>query len=186
MAWGTWSRKPDVEAQAVVGLDLTASRARAVYGPVAGATPRALALADKADELPLAASLEHRSPEVGAAGLALCRRVPHLACLDFLPHLGSPRVWQAGRHRLDAAAAFALVAERLRTALAGPQAVAVAVPPYLTPPQVKLLTTALEKAKLPILGTAAAPLALAATAADADFATALIADADGHALTWTV
>src|SRR5947209_9295965 len=128
MAWGTWSRKPDVGTQPAVGLDRTASRARAVYGPAAGATPRPLALTDAGDELPLAVSLEHRSPEVGAAGTALCRRVPHLACLDFLPHLGTPRVWQAGRHRLDAAAAFALVADRLRPALAGPQAVAVTVP----------------------------------------------------------
>ena len=119
MAWGNWSRKAEPAAQAVVGLDLNAGRARAVYGPGAGATPRFLALDDPYAELPLTISLEWRTPEVGRAGLALVRRMPHAVCADFLPALGQAREWRAGRNRLDAAAALALVATRLHQPLAG-------------------------------------------------------------------
>ena len=48
-----------------------------------------------------------------------------------------------------------------------------------------MLTAAFENAKLPVLGTAATPIALAGTI-DEDFSTAIVADADDHALTWTV
>jgi hypothetical protein len=188
MAWTNWSRKPAAaaESRAAVGLDLNAGRARAVAGPAAGVTPRVLPLDDPHPDLPLAVSLEHRSPEVGRAGLDLVRRLPHAVCRDFLPFLGQAREWRAGRHRLDPAAATRLVAERLRPPLAGQQALAVAVPSYLSVPQVTLLTQALEHARVPVLGTAAVPLALAATADDAHLATALVADADDYALTWAV
>jgi hypothetical protein len=187
MVWANWSRKPAaVEARAVVGLDLNAGRARAVYGPAAGATPRPLPLDDPHPDLPLAVSLERRSPEVGRAGSGLVRRLPHLVCRDFLPALGHAREWRAGRHRLDPASATRLVAERLRQPLSGQHALAVVLPAYLTLPQVTLLTGALEHARLPVLGTATVPLALAATATDAHLATALVADIDDHAFTWTV
>src|SRR5439155_2163617 len=126
MAWGNWSRKAEPAAQAVVGLDLNAGRARAVHGPAAGTTPRVLPLDDTHAELPLAISLERRTPEVGRAGLALLRRMPHAVCADFLPALGQAREWRAGRNRLDAAAALALVAARLHQPLTGQQALAVA------------------------------------------------------------
>jgi hypothetical protein len=187
MAWRTWSRnKPDASAGAVVGLDLNATRARAAYGPAAGASPRGLMLDDPHPELPLAVSLENRSPEVGRAGLGLVRKLPHLVVRDFLPALGQDRVWTAGRHRLDAAAALVLVGAKLRPALSGQHALAAAVPPYLSVPQVTLLTAALERARLPVLGTASVPVAVAAVHADARFGTALVVDVDGHALTWTV
>ncbi|HEY1380585.1 MAG TPA: hypothetical protein VGF55_27535 [Gemmataceae bacterium] len=188
MGWSNWSRKPAAAADtgAVVGLDLTAGRARAVYGPAAGATPRRLVLDDPHADLPLAISLEHRSAVVGHAGAALVRRLPHLVCRDYLPALGQQREWHHGRHRLDPAAATALFAQRLRQPLTGQHAVAAAVPAYLTVPQVTLLTAALEHAKLPVLGTATAPMAIAATSDDARLGTALVADADEHALTWTV
>src|SRR5262245_7076483 len=126
MAWANWSRKPALpaEAQAVAGLDLNAGRARAAYGPAAGATPRPLLLDDPHPDLPLTISLERRSPEVGRAGFELVRRLPHLVCRDFLPVLGHAREWRAGRHHLDAAAAARLVAERLRPPLAGQHALA--------------------------------------------------------------
>src|SRR4051812_25797355 len=109
----TWSRSPKKSnhrspCMNVVGLDLNSTRARAVHGP-AGGKPRPIALDGAQSELPLALSLEGRQPEVGRAGLALCRRLPHLAVLDFLPYLGDRRDWAAGRHRLDAGRALALV-----------------------------------------------------------------------------
>src|SRR5262249_17022277 len=118
----------------LVGLDLNGTWVRGVAGP-AGATPHPLTLGGNQAELPLALSLEGRSPAVGRAGLALCRRLPHLACLDFLAHLGTPRQWSAGRHRLDAVTALTLVLEQLRPACAGARGLVVAVPAYLDPEQ---------------------------------------------------
>src|SRR5690349_8327820 len=188
MAWANWSRKPapgGAAAPTAIGLDLNAGRARAAYGPVAAA-PRALMLDDPHLDLPLAVSLEGRAPEVGRAGLGLVRRLPHLVCRDFLPALGQPREWRAGRHRLDPGAATLLAAERLRQSLAGKHALAVAVPQYLSMSQVALLSAAFDRVRLPVLGTAAAPLALGATADDPRLATTLVADVDDHAFTWTV
>src|SRR5256886_15424367 len=67
---------------------LPVSRARAVAG-VRGVPPRVLPLDAPHADLPLAISLEGRRPEVGRAGLALCRQSPHLVCLDFLAALRS-------------------------------------------------------------------------------------------------
>src|SRR5581483_9341348 len=108
MAWGNWSRKVDADPRAAVGLDLDAGRARAVYGPASGANPRPLPLDDPHLDLPLAISLEHRTPAVGRAGVALVRRLPHAVCQDYLPALGQPREWRVGRTRLDPPAAVAL------------------------------------------------------------------------------
>ena len=106
MGWSNWSRKAagELDTGAVVGLDLTAGRARAVYGPAAGATPRVLPLDDPHADLPLAISLEHRPAVVGRAGAGLVRRLPHLVCRDYLPALGQTREWRGGRHKLDPAA----------------------------------------------------------------------------------
>jgi molecular chaperone DnaK (HSP70) len=185
MGWSNWSKKPETDSGAVVGLDLTSGRARAVYGPAAGATPRTLPLDDSHSDLPLAISLEQRTAVVGRAGASLVRRMPHLVCRDYLPALGQAREWRGGRHKLDPAAAVALLAQRLRQPFTGQHALAVAVPAYLTVAQVTLLTAALEHVKLPVLGTVTTPLALAATTGDR-FSTALIADVDEHAMTWTV
>jgi len=171
--------------QPLIGLDLNAGRARAVAA-APGQVPELVLLAGEA-ELPLALSLEGRVPEVGRAGLALSRRAPHLACADFLPHLGGRYEWSAGRHRLDAAQALALVLERLRPACAGAQAITLAVPPYLKEDQVETLVKSAEKARLPVCGWVAAPLAATLTAyAEQPWAgPALLLDADGYALTWT-
>src|SRR5260370_38869308 len=101
-----WARKSvpanKVEPQStLIGLDLNTTRARAVHGP-AQALPRLLPLAGTADDLPMVLSLQGRQAEVGQAGAALCRLLPHLACLDFLAHVAEPRAWMAGRLRLDA------------------------------------------------------------------------------------
>jgi hypothetical protein len=176
----------------LIGLDLNAIRVRAVGG-AAGALPQTLALDAEQAELPLAVSLEGRQPAVGRAGLGLCRRLPHLACLDFLAHLGSGREWAAGRHRLRAADALALVFDSLRPVCAGAQGLVVAVPAYLDAEQVALLTALAEqaggrgRAALPhVLGSLPASLAsaLAAYAEQPWSGLAVIVDADAHALTW--
>jgi hypothetical protein len=184
-----WARKPvpanKVELEpTLVGLDLNATRARAVHGP-AQALPRPLPLAGTAEDLPMVLSLQGRQAEVGKAGSALCRVMPHLTCGDFLAHVGEPREWVAGRHRLDALKALALVFEHVQPALAGAKGLVLAVPAYLTRAQVLLLTPLAEKARLPLLGSVRAPLAnaLAAYRAEPWSGLALLVDADDHALT---
>lgn len=63
-----WARKPlpATKSEAdptLIGLDLNATRARAVRGP-AQALPRPLPLAGTADELPMVLSLQGRHVEV--------------------------------------------------------------------------------------------------------------------------
>ena len=186
MAWANWSRKaePEPDNGAAVGLDLTASRARAVYGPAAGTTPRTLPLEDDTADLPLAISLEQRSAVVGKAGTAILRSMPHLVCRDYLPALGQARSWRAGRLRLDPAGAVAVLAQRLRPMLAGHPS------PWRSPvffPSGKCGCSR-PRSRRPSSRSSArttAALALAATTAD-DFSTALVADADDHAITWSV
>ena len=82
----------------LIGLDLNATRARAIQGEHHGSgplIPLGLPLDGNERELPLALSLEERHPQVGRAGAGLCRRSPHLACLDFLPYLGDDRTWNS-------------------------------------------------------------------------------------------
>src|SRR5690349_9339477 len=142
----------------LIGLELNATRARAVHGP-AQVLPRSLPLAGAANELPMVLSLQGRQPEVGRAGSAICRLLPHLTCSDFLAHLGEPREWAAGRHRLDALKALSLVFESLQPILGHTRGIVLALPAYLTRAQVMLLPTLAEKARLPLLGSVHAPLA---------------------------
>jgi hypothetical protein len=111
-----------------------------------------------------------------------------LACAHFLGHLGTDHQWSAGRHRLDAARALALVFDRLGTTLAGPQGVALAVPAYLSVPQAETTGAAAMRAKLPVFGIVPTPLAAAliAYAEQPWSGAALVADIDDHALTWSV
>jgi hypothetical protein len=170
--------------QPLIGLDLNAARARAMVA-APGHAPELLPIAGEA-ELPMAVSLEGRSPEAGRAGLAVLRRAPHLACSDFLPFVGMPRAWSAARHRLDAAAALAVVLERLRPPCATAQAILLAVPPYLEDEQVEAVMAVIERARLRVCGWVAAPLATTLTAyAEQPWAgPAVVVDADDHALTW--
>ncbi len=172
------------DKQPLIGLDLNAGRARAVVS-VPGQVTELVPIAGEA-ELPMALSLEGRSPEVGRAGLALGRRAPHLACANFLPCLGERRVWAAGRHRLDAAQALALVLDRLRPVCGPARAVGLAVPAYLKRDQVETLVKLAERARLRVGGWVVAPLAVTLTAyAEQPWAgPALVLDVDEHALTW--
>ena len=171
---------------ALVGLDLNSSRIRAVSGPPGLAQP--LSFDGAEGELPLAISLEGRHPEAGRAGLALCRRLPHLACLDFLPCLGQPRQWTAGRHCLTAAEAISLVLQRLQSGCSGLRGCVAAIPSSLTVEQIELFAALAVKAGLPLLGLVASPLA-AAWAAPGEkpwSGSTIIVDIDDHALTWAV
>ena len=160
---------------------------RAVHGTGLG-PPGGLDLEDGRRDLPLAVSLAERAPVVGAAGAGLRRKAPHLACLDFLPALGQPREWAAGRHRLDAG-------RRPRPRLPTPVPVArpggrrlpdAADVPHRRPgspgpPDWPARST------WPLLGTTAAPTAAALAAYERLpwSGLALVADVDGHALTWS-
>src|SRR5207302_1345545 len=76
-----WSRKPPPsvhDRSRVVGIDLTASRLRAVSA--GGGHARPLLLEDPAEALLLHVAADRRTPEVGRAGYALCRKLPHAVC----------------------------------------------------------------------------------------------------------
>jgi hypothetical protein len=170
----------------LIGLDVTASRVRAVGGPPS-LEPVPLALEGKAAELPLALSLEDRTPVVGAAGTAIARAKPHLACLDFLPHLGTPREWVSPRHRLDASRALGHVCERLARSFAKAQGVAAALPAYLDETQAAAVGQLAHRAKWPWLGSVAAPVAAVQAAREhlPWSGVALVVDVDGYAFTWS-
>ncbi len=170
----------------LIGLDLNATRARAAHGP-ASQVPVALRLEGDHRDFPVALSLEGRHPVAGRAGALLCRRLPHLACLDFLPYLGDARVWTAGRLRLDAGRALGLVFESLHRRLGRAEGVALTLPPYLTEAQAALVGRVAEKARWPLLGSVAAPLATALAAHEQLpwSGLALVLDVDGYALSWS-
>ena len=171
----------------LVGLDLNATRARGVAGAL-DAPPLAMLLERQGEELPVALSLESRRVEIGSPGYSLCRRLPHLSCVDFLGHLGTDRQWSAGRHLLDAARALGLVFDHLRPMLAAHHGVALTLPGYLDAQQVELAAATAALARLPVLGIVPTALAAALTAhAEQPWSgAALVADADDHALTWSV
>jgi hypothetical protein len=170
----------------LIGLDLNASRARAAHGPAASA-PQTIALEGQEAELPLALNLEGRHPIPGRAGLSLCRRAPHMACLDFLPQLGLGQSWSVGKHRLDAAKALSTVFEQLGRSFGTSPAVAFALPPYLNPDQESVVAQLAGKAGWRLLRLAPTPLTLALAAKQhlPLAGAALILDVDAHALTWS-
>ncbi|HEY1187748.1 MAG TPA: hypothetical protein VGE74_08830, partial [Gemmata sp.] len=162
-----WSRKqaPVHDRARAVGIDLTASRARA---EAVGGKSRALVLDDPEAELALFVAGDRRVPEVGRAGVGLCRKMPHLVCSNFLPAIGQAREWKLGRNTITAEAALGLVFDKLRAPVAAESdAVALALPAYLTPSQVTRVGAAAIRAKFPLKGTAVGALALAAHGADA-------------------
>jgi hypothetical protein len=186
-----WARKsvPAKNVQenpALVGVDLNATCARAVRGP-AQVVPSLVALDGAHDDLPMVLSLDGRHPQLGRTGSGLTRQAPHLACSDFLAFLGDRRQWSAGRHRLDATRAMALVFERFQPVCADCRGLVLALPVYLTPAQATLLTPLATQARLPLLGSVRAPLACALTAHAAEPWTgiALVVDADDHAFSAT-
>ena len=170
----------------VLGLDLNTTRLRAVSAPE-GVFPVLLPLCPPGAEFPLAISLEGRAPEAGPAGLRLCRRLPHLACCNFLPHLGEPeesgRKWVAARYTLDSLQALGIVLQRLQPVWFTAGSAVLSLPAYLTRAQIDLLWALAEEVRLPLLGSVTAPLtaALAAYAERPWVGTAVVVDADDHA-----
>lgn len=163
-----WSRKPTPvhDRSRAVGLDVSASRVRGVS--VGGGKFRPLVLDDPAEDLALFVSGERRTPEVGRAGYALCRRLPHVVCSNFLPALARPQEWKAGRVTLTAEAALAAALDRVRGPVAAESdAAAIVLPTYLAPDQIVRAVITATRAKLPLKGTAAAPLAVVAARASA-------------------
>ncbi|HET6573621.1 MAG TPA: hypothetical protein VFG68_08475 [Fimbriiglobus sp.] len=158
---GTRKQAPIPDRTRVVGIDLTASRARAVA--LAAGRTRALVLDDPAEDLLLFLALDRRLPDVGAAGYHLCRKTPHLVCSNFLPQLGHPRRWQAPRCAVTPESALQTTFEKLRDpVVAETDAAGLSLPAYLTANQVRAAVEQANKAKLPVRGTASAPLAVAA------------------------
>jgi hypothetical protein len=170
----------------LIGVDLNSTRVRAVHGPSPG-QPVPLAMEDGQAELPLALSLEGRSPEAGRVAAAISRKLPHLVCLDFLPHLGGERTWCAGRHNLDATRAFSIVCETAAPRFAKTRGLAVTLPVYLDDRQRAVLDQVVAKARWRVLATVAAPVAAALAAGDhlPRNGLALVGDVDGHAFTWS-
>ncbi len=170
----------------LAGLDINAGRVGAVRGPAR--SPQTIALdPESGPELPMLLSLEGRRIETGAAGVQLARRCPHLVCDNFLSHLGGEREWYAGRHRLTASQALTHVFKRLQPNFADSAGVAMVLPAYLSRSQRTTVADLAKQAKLPSLGFVVAPLAAAwiARANRPWYGTALILDADDHALVWS-
>jgi hypothetical protein len=174
----------------LVGLDLNASRVRAVAGRV-GDFPCPVPLEPPHADLPLSIDLGGAIPVVGRAGLGLCRRQPHRVSRGFLPHLGEQaaagRHWITRPHALDGAGALELVLRQVQLPCRRGAGVALALPDYLRPEQVERVSMLAVRAGLPLLGTLPAALACALSgyAEQAWFGTALVLDADDHALTLT-
>lgn len=176
-----------------LGLDMNASRLRAVQGPV-GDYALTATLDPPAAELPLAISLEKSTPQVGSAGLRISRHAPHLFVNGFLPSIGHPHVqsphwqgprWRAGRYSLDANGAMDLVWQRLTPMARKAAGVVLTVPAYLQAPQLDWLYAMAERSRTTVLGTIPTPLAAAMTAhAEQTWLTSiLVLDIDDHALT---
>lgn len=191
-----WNRKtaPVHERTRAVGVDLTASRARAAS--VGGGKYRTVVLDDPAEDLRQFVAADRRTPEAGRAGFALARKLPHVVVSNFLPALGQPREWRTGRHTLTPESALEVSLAKLAGPVAAESdAVAVTLPYYLTPAQVAKVVVTAARAKLPLKGTAAAPLAVAADRAAAVLAgkpeavgpsSVVIVDADEFALSAAV
>jgi hypothetical protein len=161
--FGFGNRRPPTtpDRTRVVGIDLTASRARAVA--LAAGRTRALVLDEPAEDLLLYLALDRRTPDVGAAGYHISRKLPHLVCSNFLPQLGQPRQWQSDRCSVTPESALQATFDTLRGPVAAEtDAAGLSLPAYLTANQVRAATELATRARLPLRGTVAAPLAVAA------------------------
>ncbi len=172
---------PPVDRSKPVGLDVSASRA--VAAAVVAGQPRPLWLAGEVADLPLVIALDRRPPVAGWDGYHLLRRRPHQAVVGFLPFIGQPREWAAGRAKATPESALALVFDRLRGPLAAEtDTVVLALPAYLSAGQAGAVVKQTVASKLPLAGAVAGPLALAARHAAllvSDNPLSLSTDADG-------
>ncbi len=182
----------DAPRTRLVGLDLTATRARAVAS--GDGRTRPLVLDGDAHELPLFLNLDHKPPVVGSAAVAVIRRLPHVVCSNFLPLLGLAHEWRVGKKTMTPESALQAALDVVRPAVAAETATAgLALPSYLTPVQVKKVQELTAAARLPVRGSAVAPLAVVAHRAASvvgprpgDPAAVLVLDADEYALSGAV
>lgn len=165
MFWGKKTTSVHDKTRAV-GLDLTSSRLRGVA--VSDWKTRALILDPPAENLALVVALDRRTPEVGHTAVSICRKAPHAICSNFLPCLAQNREWRSGRHVVTAEIALELAFSRIRGAvIAESEAVVLALPAYLGPPQVGRVVTATARVKFSLKGTAVGTLAVVADRAAA-------------------
>lgn len=149
------------ERTKLIGVDMTASRARAIA--IAGGHANPIPFESTNDELPLFINLEPRTPEIGRSGYAIARKHPHLVCSNYLPQIGQAREWRGTRVTMTPESALIATFAKLRGPIAAESdGFTVALPSYLVAPQVKAFRELAIKQKLPLIGTSAAPLALAA------------------------
>jgi hypothetical protein len=175
----------------LIGVDFNSLRVRAVQG-LLGEFSLPLPLDPPAQDLPLILSLEGTTPEVGQAGLRLCRRQPHLTCQGFLPFVGENEAyrhrWRTGRHNLDATQAMALVWKRLAPICQHAGGVILGLPSYLSHTQAELMQNLAAQGKISVMGSLPSPLAgaLAGYASQSWFDLVLVLDIDDHALSLTL
>lgn len=171
----------------MLGIEMNATRVRAVQGPMAD-FPLPLPLDPPAHDLPMILSLANGAIEVGLAGQRLMRKQPHLAVHGFLPHVGKTdgqrRHWRGGKHQLDADAAVSVVWKRLEQVCRKSAGVILGLPSYLAPAQVELIRGVAAKLKLPMMGSLPLPLAgaLAGYAEQTWTESAVVLDVDDYAL----
>lgn len=171
---------------AVTGVDLNATRIRAVNGP-SGAFPLGVRLEEQSRDLFLALNLAEKKIRVGRIGLSQCRQQPQFAVVDFLPSLGSTRKWTGGRHNLDAAGALAICLDRLQLAIGKSDGVVITVPTSVGDRAFAQIEMIGRKARLPVLGTLPTPLAAVHWAYQRHpwEGVALVGDVDGGCFSWS-
>ena len=171
----------------VLGLDLNATRVRAVSG-TAGDFAYLLPLQPPHEDLPMMVNSEGKSPTIGHPVLRMCRERPHAVYKHFLPYLGEvpddPNGSQVRHHQTDCEYALALVFDHLFNHSEQHQGMYLSLPPYLGPHQVFLLREITQSAQVPIVCTITNPLAvsLSAFAENHWSKNALVVDVDDHAL----
>jgi len=171
----------------LVGIDLNATRLRAV---VAGeGRTRPILLDDAGEDLPLFLRLDQRSPVAGSDAVGLIRLMPHSVCSNFLGSLGLPHEWRCGRHVLTPESATRHTFDKLAGPIAGEtDSAGLTLPVYLSIAQVRTVLELAQASRLPIRGSAVAPLALGFHRASTlgGTATVLFVDIDEFALSGTV
>ncbi len=141
---------PSGRPAAAVALDHSGATAVTLAG-----TPRPVSLGEGGSlELPLVVRLDPRP--LSAGGLNLVRAAPHRVCTNYLGQLGEARHWQSGKLSVTPDQAARVTLDAIRVKLADAPAVALGLPATLSPAQVK---------HLPVVGSVAVPLALAAARA---------------------
>lgn len=176
------------ERSRLVGVDLSATRIRAVAAGVGSVRP--LHLDEPNEDLPLCVALDRRPLQLGHAALARIRILPHAVCANFLSLVGTPNEWRGERLTLSADNALEECLKAVRPAVeAETDAAGLVLPSYLNIRQVRTALELAASARWPLRGSAMTPLAIASHRAAGLSAavrgvdpTVLVIDADEHAV----